>query len=220
VIRYATIYRKWDPDAESVASCSSNNVRLYAGTRYSPAELVARLTLAWSAKVIITIDDTTGKVVLTPALGQSYTIEWGSTELRDYLGFASGLIDQTKATGDYPVRGWYRAAIAAPWGAANSSWQSEDNVNWDGRIHQSDPCAVQTTGSIRLWVRRKEDVATLGAALSALYSAADEWVGGLCVLVTDAGESEHCIADGWECAPELLDQGTALIQVETMTWRA
>jgi len=193
-----------------------------AGTEYTLAGVVARLNATFGAYLLFAVTPATGMVVVTPYT-PPYTLTWGHSTLATMLGFAGAhlvSIDQTDTASDGPCLAYWQGKAATPWGHTAST-EIDDVVSPYGRLTVTGSGSQRTTGNVHLWIHRRGDSATFADDLTRLYLWADQAARHPLTLTDNWGTvTYHVLAEGWECAPKLLDDETLLLEVETVSWPA
>ena len=190
-----------------------------AGTKYATvADVVAKLNTDLTGHVTFAWDETTGDISVTWDVSPN-TLTWNSSELQTYLGFDDAVISQVDTSNDGPPLGWWYGQVATPWGPTRR-YITDDVVSDFGRTTTSENTGVIEEGTIRLWLHRRSD-ADFSGTMEDAYAVADEWAAyPLTLTDADSNEREMVVANGWEFAPQLLDDETVYVDMEAQSWES
>jgi hypothetical protein len=189
-----------------------------AGTRYPTVQdVIDKLNTDLAAHVTFAWDSTTGDITVAWDVSPN-TLTWNSAELQAYLGFDDAVISQVDTSNDEPPKGWWYGAVATPWGAGRR-YNMDDVASDFGRTTAHESSGVLEEGTIRLWLHRRQD-ADFAGTMEDAYAVADEWA-AYPLTLTDAqgNERQMVVADGWEFAPQLLDEDTVYLDMEAQSWQ-
>lgn len=219
-MRY-TVFSTWTPSVGSTSNVGGVSKDWTAGATFTPAGVVAALNGVLSPEAVtLSLDNSTGLVSVTWGEGETHDLELGTDPtLHLFLGFSSSLVANGTAVAESPCLGWWHGQVATPWGGRTTRKSQDVGSQW-GRNRASES-SVETTGSMKLWVHRRDSLTTFAADLADIYSLTDLWVRSPIEIVDQYGNSTvHTIAESWECAPELLDDQTVTLAVETSRWES
>lgn len=219
-----TFYRQYEVPAAFTTSAAPSGLTVAwsAGVRYQrPHEVIARLNAVFSPAVCtFALSDDDGTIAITP-IAVAYTITWGDESLPLLLGFTGAhltSIDETVLAGDRVCLGYLHPHVARLWGH-RSKLTLDDVVSIYGRTNVAAFDGKRVEGDMRVWLHRHNDAANFETSLRAAYLAASEWCLGAISLTDRWGDvSNHVVVEGWEFAPESLDEETVSADMSTVAW--
>lgn len=217
-MRY-TIYSTWTPAVASTSTCGTDTLQWTAGVRWTAAAICDRLSATFGDTVTVALNNATGTVGFVWHNEETDLDLGGDPTLRTFLGLFAALVDNGTESAPNPCLGHWHGQVASPWGGRTTRKSQDVGSQW-GRNRAAENC-IETTGSMKLWVHRRDSTTTFAADLLGCYSLSDLWVRNPIEIVDQYGNSTtHTIADSWECAPELLDAQTVTLTVETSKWES
>lgn len=180
------------------------------GTYYSPWDILDAYTSVFGLTYTI---DTDGYVAIS-GLGATWTIDLGSTDIRDLLGSPTQVITQDTAIG--PVQGFFRCAERQRYGF-NELRSRQDGGGHDGLTMQADEEIV--TSRLTLAIHTRADSATLADQLAAYYAACAEWAyNRIAIRRNGVNSIKGWLPSNWECRPEWRDAETITCDLEVISW--